>query len=164
MNTQVLRYILFLVGAGIGGYIAYRIGNQSLVNIISLCKGLLEASFLPVVLILLFVIFALIREQWGLEDSFIGALRAFAVAVIVTAVIPLAVTIGASNVPAVRGVFCADCATPKNVSQLIDQGKADEAYALASTFIENENKRIDALPDGTPAQVIEFGRGCVAEG
>jgi len=164
MNTQVLRYILFVFGVGIGGYAAYWIGNQSLVNILSLCQGLLEASFLPVVLVLLVLVFALIREQWGLEDSFLGALRTFAVAVIVTAVIPLVVTVGASTIPAVRGVFCADCTTPRNISQLIEQGKIDEAYALASTFIDSENARLAALPAGTPQQVIEFGRGCVAEG
>lgn len=164
MNTQVLRYILFLLGVGIGGYAAYAIGNQSLVNILSLCQGLLEASFLPVVLVLLVLVFALIREQWGLEDSFIGALRAFAITLVLTAGLPILVTIGASNIPAVRGIFCADCSTPNEIHQLLEQGRIDEAYARATTFIESENARLAALPAGTPDQVIEFGRGCVAEG
>jgi hypothetical protein len=164
MNTQALRYSLFVIGVVVGGYLAMMIGNQALTNILALCTDLLNASFLPVVLIVLVVLFAMIREQFGLEDSFIGALRAFALGVGMTAIIPIAVTIGASNIPAARAIFCADCSTPDTISQLIEQGRVDEAYARATTFIESENARLAALPEGTPAQALEFARGCIAKG
>lgn len=164
MNTQVLRYCLFVIGVLVGGYIAYWIGNESLSNIVALCAQLLNASFLLVLLVLLFVISMMIHERLGLEDSQIGALRAFAVGLVISAIIPLLVTIGASNIPAVRGIFCADCSTPESISQLIKEGRIDEAYVLARTFIDSENVRIAALPKGTPEQILEFGRGCIAKG
>lgn len=160
----MLRYILFVVGVIGGGITAFWIGNESLSNILALCSDLLNASFLPVVLLLLVAVFAVLREQWGLEDSLIGALRAFAVGLVITAVMPIVVTIGASNIPAARAIFCADCSTPNEINLLLEQGRIDEAYARATTFTESENARLAALPEGTPEQALEFARGCIAKG
>lgn len=159
------RFVVFAIGTAIGGYLAYWLGNKSLVNIISLCTGLLEASFLPVVILLLIAIVPLLLfEKFGLEESLLGYLITFGVTLGLSTLLPLALTIGGSNVAFVRSIFCTDCTTPASVSQLIDQGKVDEAYALASTFVDGEAKRMAALPEGTPSQVMEFSRGCIADG
>lgn len=159
------RYIVFLFALISGGVLAYWLGETYLINITAQCPGLVVTALVATVILLLVVLVpVLFREGMGLEESLIGYIKILMVTVVLASILPLVVASVFSNVPAVRSLFCVDCATPDRISALLDEGKVDEAEAMARTFVNDETARIAKLPSETPAVLVEFSKGCLADG
>ncbi len=160
----MIRYIFFLLSVVAGFFLAQFVGTQFLVNIMAQCQGMLQTFTIgAAILVLVFGLFFMLREMFGLDDSLIGIVFSVAGGAVATAILPIVLVLTVGQLAPVKAVFCFDCAPPKKGAELIENGDFAGARVLLENFLKDEEKRLDSMPAQTPDALKEQAQGCVGD-